>query len=66
MGDTLTKVKITTAFEGKPDARSLKTYVANGGYTALKKRSRCNRDKSSTRSRRQAFAVAVARGFRLA
>lgn len=37
MGDTLTKVKITTAYEGMQDGRSLKTYLAHGGYTALKK-----------------------------
>jgi NADH-quinone oxidoreductase subunit F len=37
MGDTLTKVKITTAFEGKPNARAIKTYVDNGGYAGLKK-----------------------------
>jgi len=37
MGDSLTKVKITTAFEGMPDARSLKTYMSKGGYSALKK-----------------------------
>lgn len=29
--------KITTAFEGLPDSRSLKTYLSKGGYESLKK-----------------------------
>ncbi len=37
MGDTNTKVKILTTFEGMPDSRSLKTYMAHDGYEALKK-----------------------------
>ena len=37
MGNSLDKVKITTAFHGKPDNRSLKTYLAAGGYESLKK-----------------------------
>lgn len=30
-------IKITTAFEGIPDSRSLKTYLSHSGYDALKK-----------------------------
>ncbi len=37
MGDTNTKVKILTAFEGIPDSASLKTYQSKGGYEALNK-----------------------------
>ena len=37
MGDTKTKVKILTEYEGMPDSRSLKTYLSKGGYESLKK-----------------------------
>jgi NADH-quinone oxidoreductase subunit F len=35
MGDTLSKVKILTQFEGIADSRALKTYQAHHGYEAL-------------------------------
>lgn len=37
MGDTLTKVKITTQYEGIANSRALDTYVKHGGYVAIKK-----------------------------
>lgn len=37
MGNSVDKVKITTAFEGKPNSRSIKTYLEGGGYKALEK-----------------------------
>lgn len=37
MGNTVDKVKILTAYEGMPNARSLATYTSKGGYSALKK-----------------------------
>lgn len=37
MGNTTEKVKITTRFEGIPNSRALSTYIAHGGYQALKK-----------------------------
>ncbi len=37
MGDTTTKEKILLRMEGKPNGRSLKAYVENGGYSAVKK-----------------------------
>jgi NADH-quinone oxidoreductase subunit F len=37
MGDTLTKVRITTKYQGMANSRSLETYLQHGGYEALHK-----------------------------
>lgn len=37
MGNTTDKIRITTRDAGLPQGRSIKTYIAQGGYVALKK-----------------------------